>query len=167
MEKLTHDEFMELFVRAQSRVFGFITIFLPRLNDAEEVFQCTCLVLWKKWDQYDQDRDFVAWACGIARFEVRNYLRTRQGNRVTLSDAALEKIAQEQHQLRLRRDNDFGKLEDCLEQLSRSQRELLEQCYLESAPIQAVADQLRMSRATLYKRLDRIRWALMNCIEKT
>ena len=47
---------------------------LPNEQDAQDVFQRTSLVLWQKFDQFDSDRDFLPWACGVAHYEVRNFL---------------------------------------------------------------------------------------------
>ena len=61
------DLFAELFVTHQSRVYGFIATMLPNRSEAEEVFQQTSLILWKKWHEYDPQRNFLNWACGVAR----------------------------------------------------------------------------------------------------
>src|SRR5437764_12104285 len=88
-------EFVERLVRSQARVYAYIVTLLPNRADAEEVFQQTSLALWKKWRQYDPDRDFVRWACGMAHFEVRNFLRKHADKgRVFLSDDVLSEVAQ-------------------------------------------------------------------------
>ncbi len=88
-----HDVFAELFIRNQSRVYGYITTMLPKSADAEEVFQQTSLILWKKWQQFDPTRDFVRWACGIAHFEVLNYIRRSDHHHQHLSDAMLQRLS--------------------------------------------------------------------------
>src|SRR5437763_10149240 len=87
-------EFVERLVRGQDRVYAYIVTLLPNRDDAEEVFQQTSLALWKKWEQYDPDRDFVRWACGMAHFEVSNFLRKHADKgRVDLSDDVLSEVA--------------------------------------------------------------------------
>jgi len=90
-----HDQFAERFVRSQDRIYAYVVTLLPNRNDAEEVFQQTSLVLWKKWQQFDPGRDFVAWACGIAHHEVRNFLRKHKDRgRVYLSEDVMAEVAQ-------------------------------------------------------------------------
>ena len=85
-----HEQFAERFVRSQDRIYAYVVTLLPNRTDAEEVFQQTSLVLWKKWQQFDPSRDFVAWACGIAHHEVQNFLRKhRDKGRVALSEDML------------------------------------------------------------------------------
>lgn len=67
-------------MKSQHHVLGFVQMLLPSVHDAEEVLQETSIVLWNKWDQYDPERDFVKWACGIARYEVFRYLRKRNSH---------------------------------------------------------------------------------------
>src|SRR5437660_4919779 len=90
-----HDQFVERFVRSQDRLYAYVATLLPNRTDAEEVFQQTSLVLWKKWQQFDPGRDFVTWACGIAHLEVRNFLRKHKDRgRVYLDEDVLAEVAQ-------------------------------------------------------------------------
>ena len=92
---LQHDQFVERFVRTQDRIYACVATLLPNRTDAEEVFQQTSLVLWKKWQQFNPSRDFLAWACGVAHHEVRNFLRKHKDRgRVFLSEDILAEVAQ-------------------------------------------------------------------------
>lgn len=163
-KRLTSDEFVERFVSVQSRVYGYIATLAPNRADADEVFQQTSLVLWRKREQFDPARDFLRWACGIAHNEIRNF-RKRQGReKLSLSDAMVEKLAELRHTAAERVDSHLQWLANCMERLSPEQRELLNRCYLESQPIHAVAVESQLEPTVLYKRLDRIRWALVDCM---
>lgn len=161
-----HAEFIERFVRSQSKIYGFIAAMIANRADTEEIFQQTCLVLWKKWDQYDAEREFLAWACGIARNEVREFLRSRRNGKLHLSEALMERLADLQLREAQKIDHRLDALDGCMEQLPADQRALLERCYLGSEKIQAIAESQRIQPKSLYKRLDRIRAALMQCIER-
>ena len=93
MPPLSNDDFIERFVGVQSQVFGYIATLLPMQADADDLFQQTSLVLWKKREQYDPSRNFISWALGIAHNEVRNFLRKRHRRGVCLSDALVERLA--------------------------------------------------------------------------
>jgi RNA polymerase sigma factor (sigma-70 family) len=113
-----HDQFVERFVRSQDRIYAYVTTLLPNRADAEEVFQQTSLILWKKWQQFAPSRDFVRWACGMAHHEVRNFLRKHADKgRVYLSEDVLGEVAQvrlESHDMLEARRH---ALRHCLDQL--------------------------------------------------
>jgi RNA polymerase sigma-70 factor, ECF subfamily len=164
MPFLSSDDFMERFVAAQSQMYGYIATLLPNRADADDLFQQTSLILWKKREQYDPARNFASWACGIAHNEVRNFLRQGSRRGAYLSDALMEKLADLRHSMADRVAVQLQQLAECMKKLSAEQRELLEQCYMDDQSIKAIAKQRQVEPGTLYKRLDRIRWSLMDCI---
>ena len=159
------DEFDDLFVRHQERVYAYIVVQLPNRNDADEVFQQTSLILLKKWEQYDADRPFFAWACGIAHNEVRNFLRRQRSGGVRLSDEMLALLGQTHQEMADGLQERLRALAGCLEQLPERQRTLIEQCYLGHETGRAVAERMQLTPDALYKRLERIRRLLFECIE--
>jgi RNA polymerase sigma-70 factor, ECF subfamily len=167
MDPARHQQFAEQFVLHQARVYGYIVTMLPNRHDAEDVFQQTSLILWQKWEQFDPSRDFVAWACGIAHHEVRNFLRRRGHERVVFSEKVMDDLAnlraESQPILEPRRDA----LVDCMKKLDFVCREMLERCYAAGASMGAVAKQFRMTPNALYLRLRRIRRDLMECVHRT
>lgn len=42
--------------------------------DIDDIYQETCLAMFKKWDSYDNSRPFLSWAWGMARMQVRKFL---------------------------------------------------------------------------------------------
>src|SRR5882672_9457197 len=89
MDKDLHALFAERFVRNENRVYRYIFSLIPRRTEAEELFQETSLTLWKTWERYSPDVEFVAWACGIAHNLVRNHLRKRKTQPRLLADEQL------------------------------------------------------------------------------
>jgi DNA-directed RNA polymerase specialized sigma24 family protein len=73
-----HDEFLRLFSCHSQRIYEFILTLVMRRADAEEIFQDTCLILWKKFDSYDPAGNFHAWACRIAYLDVLQLRRTNR-----------------------------------------------------------------------------------------
>src|ERR1700689_3778613 len=70
----------------QSQLFGYIHSLVRDLNDAEDLFQQTTMILWNKFDEFDRARRFIAWGCGVARLEVANFLRARGRQHLYFSD---------------------------------------------------------------------------------
>ena len=158
--------FVENFLRHQDDVYGFVATMLPRGDDADEVFQRAALILWEKREAYDPSRDFRAWACGIARNVARNYARERRRQGPMLSESLMETLADLHERESRSIDDRLRFLTICLEKLSAVKRELLERCYGSRESIKEIAAEQDLSSAALYKRLDRMRMQVVQCIER-
>lgn len=171
-ESRRRQEFTRHLERHQSRLFGYLHSLVRDLDDAEDLFQETSLIIWKKFDEYDARRSFFSWACGIARLEVANFLRARGRSRLYFSDQlnlllleAHEKLASgsSQDDAEARREA----LNGCVAKLRQRDRRLLEECYGSSARIAEIAEQLARSAQSVHNSLRRIRRALHECIHRT
>ena len=152
----------------QSRLFAYIHSLVRDWNDSEDLFQQTTMILWKKFSDYDSDRDFFAWACGIARFEVANFLRKDSRQRLHFTDELnlllLETYsAQEESEMESRREA----LANCVQKLKPQERQLLTDCYADTDGVQQVADRDRRSPQSVYNSLRRIRHILFQCVTRT
>ena len=163
-----HDQFVERFVRSQDRIYAYVATLLPNRADAEEVFQQISLLLWKKWQQFDPDRDFVAWACGMVHHEVRNFLRKhRDRGRVYLSEDVLAEVGHVRLELHDVLESRRQALQRCLDQLGSQNRSLLERCYAGQNSIKDVAADLGKRPNMVYMMLKRLRRILFDCINRT
>jgi RNA polymerase sigma-70 factor (ECF subfamily) len=158
------DEFALHFIQNQSRVYAYIATLLPNRSDAEEILQRTSLVMWQKWDRFDPKYGFVPWARGIALNEIRNFLRRSDRKNVHLSDSLVSVLASDVER-EPEADRVFA-LKKCLGQLDGRQKDLLEQCYLESLGAKEVASSRGVSVDAIYMRVHRIRRTLMQCVQK-
>ena len=160
------DEFVELITRHRNALFGYILALVQNTADAEDLLQQTCLVLWRKFDQYDPEGNFVGWASKTAQFEVLNFFKRRRRDRVVLSDELLGDLATA---LVEADDEDAARKEalaGCLAKLSTNDRALVEQCYEGRANFKTVAEKLGRSADGVYKSLARIRQWLFECVER-
>ncbi len=162
-----HEEFGELFVRNQNRLYRYICSVIPNRADAEELFQQTNLTLWKTWDRFDPSRRFLSWACGIAHNHIRNFLRKKQTKQVMLSQEILEQLIE----ARMEHDDLFEQrkqaLAGCLEKLAPHQRQLIDRCYTSDDTIKDTANSSGQTPNAIYKRLRRIRAALYDCVSRS
>ena len=69
------DQFMDLLMAHQGQVFGYIYAAVRNLDDAEELYQQTSLVLWRKFSGYQPGSDFARWACKAAKYEILHFQR--------------------------------------------------------------------------------------------
>jgi RNA polymerase sigma-70 factor (ECF subfamily) len=150
-----------------TRLYGYIHSLVRDLNDADDLFQQTALILWKKFAEFDRGRRFFAWACGIARLEVANFLRARRRQRLYFTDD-LNLLLIEPHaeltsdELESRRDA----LGLCIQKLRQRDQQLLAECYGETVDIHAAADRRGRSPQSVYNSLRRIRRGLFQCIAR-
>jgi len=164
MDRRKHDQFVELYVRNQNRVYRYVVTLVPNRADAEELFQQTNLTLWKLWDRYDPGRDFVRWACGIAHNHIRNFFRKRENKQVLLSEEIIGQLAQQRLEMEDLLEQRRVALTGCLEKLPERQRSLVERCYGGGQTIKAVAESDGRTPNVVYKLLRRIRALLYDCI---
>ena len=62
-----YDEFVDLLQRATGQILAYINALLLNWNDAEDVFQDSCVVLWQKFDEFRPGTNFLAWASASRR----------------------------------------------------------------------------------------------------
>ncbi|HEX8913869.1 MAG TPA: sigma-70 family RNA polymerase sigma factor [Humisphaera sp.] len=164
-------QFAELLRQHQSRVVGFIYSLVRDINDADDLFQQTTLILWNKFGDYDPTRSFLSWACGVARLEVSNFIRSRSRRKLYLADdltLMLIEAAEEEEPTDPDDDRRRAALGQCVDKLRERDRELLTACYGEAEEtITAVADRLGRSSQSVHNSLKRIREALYECVRRT
>jgi RNA polymerase sigma-70 factor (ECF subfamily) len=166
--QLRQAEFAADLREIQTRLYGYIHSLLRDLNDADDLFQQTAVILWKKFDEFDHRRSFFSWACGIARLEVVNFLRGRARRRLYFSD--------DLNLLLIEAQADLGKdeaeerrdaLAKCVAKLRERDRQLLTECYDESSGVNQAARRRGRSPQSVYNSVRRIRRALYECIART
>ena len=164
-----NDEFVRRFVRCQQDLYAYIVTLVPNIADAQDILQETAIALWAKADEYRLDEPFMPWASRFAWFQVRKfrmYQARRRRHVVSLSDEALEALAAD----RAGFDSAASRgplLEQCVEKLADADRLLLRQRYDSRTSIREVAKLLGVEPAQLYKRLERIRQSLLDCVNQT
>lgn len=158
-------EFVSLWTRYQPEVRRYVCILVPHVSDAEDVMQQTASRLWEKFEQYDPERPFVAWAIGFAYHEVLSSRQRKARDRLVFSEEILAQldatIGEEASLLELRR----RALDGCLEKLGAKERNLLLRRYSEHGAVQREAEQSRTSPHKLYYVIEKLRTRLLACID--
>lgn len=158
--------FLDLFLKAEPRVYAYIRSQIPRRSDAEDVLQETAATLWTKFDTFQQGTDFLAWAYQVARFRVQHYHEKQSRQRSLFSQSFVEFVAARAEQM----SDDLGDmgamLAECMERLSETDRDVVERCYGSDATIAVVADQLGRPANTIKSVLKRARRSLYECIQR-
>jgi RNA polymerase sigma-70 factor, ECF subfamily len=160
-------EFVSLLATHDRGVYKYILTLMADPISTQEVYQETSLTLWRKFDEFRPDSNFLAWACRVAYFEVLKFRKRARRDRHRFSDDLMHILAEElsasEEILQARR----VALPGCMERLPPNDRELVEQRYAGQETILELARRTGRPANTLYKALERIRGALMKCIEET
>jgi RNA polymerase sigma-70 factor (ECF subfamily) len=161
-------EFAARLREVQTRLYGYIHSLARDLNDADDLFQQTTLIMWKKFDEYDRGRSFFSWACGIARLEVVNFLRSRTRRRLYFSDDLTLLLIEAQDGISHDAiDDRQDALASCMAKLRQRDRELLLECYQETGGVNQAAGKRGRSPQSVFNSLRRIRRALFVCISRS
>lgn len=158
-------QFDEQFVRCQDHLYTYIASLVPDPRDVAELFQQTSLRLLESWKKFDPQRPFMPWACAVALNEVRTFARRQRRRGQLLSDALLVAVSEAQFKAESLVDTRLDALSECLEKLPRSRRALVAQCYSGECSVKEIAASMSLRPQALYKRLERIRRELYQCME--
>lgn len=155
--------FLKLYTANELAIRAYVRILIPCRDDVEEVMQDIAVVLWKKFADYSSGEDFRKWAFAVSRFEALAWLRDRARDRLVFSQDVLDLIASEAENRNEYHQRQRDALDECLNKLPQAQRELVQQAYCPGARIDQLALRRGQSAMSLYKTLQRIRAALMEC----
>ena len=161
-----YEEFLRLFTVDRGRIFSYVFSLLPHHADAEDVFQRCSLLLWRKFDEFDREGSFLAWARGISYYEVCNFLRVAGRDRLRLR-LDLDLVARLAEQRRETLEADEARLEalrGCLGKLKGPERDLVQQAYGDEGSIKGWAEATGRATQTLYNQLGQIRRKLFHCM---
>jgi RNA polymerase sigma-70 factor (ECF subfamily) len=160
------DEFVALVLANQLRIRNFIRSLVSNRHDADDLFQRTSVVLWKKFDQYEPGTSFASWAMRVAYFEICDYRKRLARAKVTFSQEVFDALAEKVAKLTEEEDDTRREaLEACLAGLSEQNRELIRMRYLEGLDVEDVSKLVDRPAKTVYRILQHVRGWLQGCIQ--
>lgn len=152
--------------RAQPAVAAFIRSVVPDYHDAQDVLQQTAVVVFKKFNEFDTASDFVAWAIGIARFEVLHARRAGARDHHLFNTEQVSRIADAFVAIR----DDFEPMDEaldhCMKKVTGRPRTMLDLKYHDNLTASQIAEQLGMNENAVFTALSRTRSSLRKCIEQ-
>jgi len=160
------EEVLRLVVRHQEALFRYIYALVLNEEDTRDVLQETCIALSRKADAYDPAKPFLSWAYAFASIEVLKQRDRRRRDRPLFSRETLQRLATERASLDGTLQARLSALDGCLHELPPPEAELIRAHYLEKTKTEDLLAQLGISRRTLFRKLDRIRQLLFDCINR-
>lgn len=161
-----YQRFLRAFTTHEPAIRAFVRRLVPSRTDADDVLQEVAIVLWERFDDFQEQGDFRAWAYGIARMKALSRLRDLSRDRVVLAGDVIELIALSslQEDLQLERERDM--LERCFQKVPPNEQRLLAMAYETDARMQDVAAVSGRSVRGFYQWLYRMRSTLLECIRR-
>ena len=164
-DDLAGREFISLYTRHARQLYRYIRILVPHQADAEDTFQEVSIVLWEKFGQFQRGTNFAAWASQIARYAVSNLRKYKRRTADHVPDDLFDAIADEALQIQDHLEAQHRALADCYQRLSAADRNLVDQRYRSGMTVKDLSEQIGRPSRTVYRLLDHIHAALLDCIE--
>jgi len=160
------EEFVRLLNQAHGLLLRYVMSLVANRHDAEDVLQRAWLVMWRRFGTFEPGTDFIAWATTVAFYEARNFLRVTGRSRVEFDDELMQTLAAERvTHVRLWSARTDA-LDECLQKLDTASRELVEAIYTDGTQAIEVARQQGCAPKTIYNKLNIIRRALAECVQR-
>jgi RNA polymerase sigma-70 factor, ECF subfamily len=157
--------FSDLIDHHQSEIYAYIFAIVRNWEDADDLFQSVCLVLWDKFDSFRLGTSFLAWARQTAKITVRKFLRQKQ-LRKYVSETLLDTLAETSLEIKHQGAEGYlAALEHCRKKLDTGDVELLELRYVDDLRSRQIADRLQRSHQSVCNSLTRIQRWLFECIQ--
>lgn len=159
-------DFVRLLQQHERQIATYIHSLVPSWADAEDVLQETSVRLWEQFDRFEQGTNFGVWACTVARYMVLAYREKTGRDRLQFDAELLERIAREVDRTVGVHEQRAEALQQCLAELSETNRQLLALCYAADLKIKDVAERINRSANATYIAVSRVRNWLHGCINR-
>lgn len=157
---------MRRFLECERSLLRYVMVLVPDAHEARDVVQNTAVALWKKIDTYDPSRPFLNWACRYALLEARQHLHQKKRWGRFLDEGVVDLLLESRERLADELDQRRLHLRECLRKLPADRRDLVEAYYFRDEPVEGIAGEKGKTVAAVYKSLQRIRSALMDCVTR-
>ncbi len=159
------EDFLRELLLHQNRLYAFVVSLLADTHTADDVFQETNLVLWRKANEFKPGTDFLAWASTVAYYQVLTNRKQQQREQLRFDDTIFEMLAEESKQRIANLDDRLAALGHCLDHLDDEKRQLIER-RSSGASVQNLASELSRPVGSVSQALYRIRKFLAECVQR-
>jgi RNA polymerase sigma-70 factor, ECF subfamily len=160
------ERFMRLWTDAQPAVVNYLHAMVRDPAMAKDLVQETALVLFRRFGDYDGQRPFLAWALGVAKFQVLGLHRDGARSFITFDTELFEKFTEVWAETAPAASEQSAALEVCLERLPARPRQMVRWRYFEELSAEEIAGLLGLKSPAVRVALQRIREQLRICIER-
>lgn len=158
-------KFLRLYSGVQVRLYCFILAVVHNRDDADELLQETAVVMWDKFDQYNEEFSFGAWSIGIARNKIFEYLRKNKKAKKIFESQLYDQLSEFAERSSCTDFKDrLEALDVCVEKLKPQDKKLITLRYHNGTSVRKISQLSGRSVNSLYKSIARIVFQLRRCI---
>lgn len=165
-EKDQNQLFIQLLMKYQKRIYNFILLLVPNYADADDLMQETVSTMWSKFDTFQQDSNFTAWAIKIARNKILNFRRNANNKILHFSEESMTNILEESKEIFEKQHDRTLALQECLFKLAEYDRKLVSLRYEQDLPVKDISRLTGRSVNGLYHTMARIHKILLQCVQR-
>lgn len=151
---------------AMPTVSSYIFSMLPNRSEHDDIVQNVALAALKKFDQYEENRSFLSWVIGIAKYEILASRRNFARSPLIPLEPVIDRIAELHEEMSGELDERSAALRKCMEELKGKNLSLLQLRYKEAMDFEKAASKLGIAPGAARTAVSRIRGSLKKCIEQ-
>ena len=155
---------MGLFLSHQTKINSFIVYLVPPKQDSEDILQETLMEMWRKFDQFEDGSNFLAWSCTIAKFKIMNYRRKKKNNKLQFNDQLLQIIENESERSISAIESRISRLKECVRSLSPKESKLLRLRYEDDLTFREIANIFGYSHQAICRAMGAVHSRLVHCL---
>jgi RNA polymerase sigma-70 factor (ECF subfamily) len=155
--------FVSLFEADRKRLYAYIYAYVANKTAADEIFQETSLILWRKFTEFEPGTSFSKWGNAIAFYQVKSYRHKEKKHSVGFSPILLDSLA-ESAPLDDNNESKWQILNDCRSDLPDHTKQLYEDFYVKNQKAQEVAEESGRSIFAIRKAIHKLRKKLFDCV---
>jgi RNA polymerase sigma-70 factor (ECF subfamily) len=168
-ESVDLDIFRPLFEADKNRLYCYIYAYVHDNASADDIFQETCLTLWKEFRTFKLGTDFSKWSNSIAFNRIRVYRRNQNKYQLGLSNDFLDEFRENLGVIESSHDAEekrWRQLLDCKMALSPQLKKIYDFFYVDKLMAQDIADDTGRSIYAIRKSVHKLRKYLFDCVER-
>jgi RNA polymerase sigma-70 factor, ECF subfamily len=142
-----------LFARHHVRVYRFVLRLVRNEASAEDLISEVFLDVWRQADRFEGRSAVSTWLLAIARFKALSAMRRKPDEELDDEAAGAIEDASDTPEVSLQKKDKGAVLRNCLEQLSREHREVIDLVYYHEKSVEEVAEIVGIPEATVKTRM--------------
>lgn len=161
------ENFLPLFLAIQGDLRAFIGAMVRDRALRDDVFQEVAVILWRKFDQFDQSRCFGSWARGVATRRILEDRRLRGRLPEYCTPEALEELSDSfaVHEEKGAWQEREQALSFCLALLPEKSSQIMSARYARGERAESIATTMGLSLDAVYQTMSRLRKQLRECVQ--
>ena len=175
LEKYNHNEvtappgkeelFSALYRENHRLIYSYIYSAMANKTAADDIFQETGIVLWKKFSEFKEGTSFLHWANAIAYFKIKEYRRKSTNDKLVLSEDLVTQLNEQAENLQEGLNRRQRQMNTCLEKLPDHNKSMVKGFYEEKKSANQLAEESGRSIFAIRKSIHKIRKKLFECID--